>query len=567
MLLLLVVAWPSSLEHASGDAAAVAATCDSCLLVPCGECQEGCAQSACLLPDGTPFSRNGCANRNQGMLPPHCLFSPEARPPLPPKGAATWVYDERFGEVEAAWANDISAFNLEAPECSRLTTIFAYGGSLEWYASGVTPGQTYFPEANQRAARAYASVPGVTDVILVVDGRMDVAESWAPDLRQLTTAQLQAWATDTAALYCAHDVVSGVQLNLEPLSGQFLPSVIAFVARLSLELRSSDACVTAEHPHGRSISAFGAAAAATLDMWAALGSNGFFVLSGYDLSAEPAGEPSAVTEYAPRFNAELEAMLSSATASGGKFMVGIPAAASAHEFASHTTEAGEQIEGTAQVEYVRVALKALADKGVAESPYFLGAAVWGFAPKIAVPPGTDNVFLPNTPLTAAVRDHLMDNLCSLNELAAPSLTCEDVRHVLAGRFTCGARIDWLVSAMDLTTEEAQARVADEFPAECGPCASSGSTFALAAGAARPSALAGSVATIASGGAAVLVCSAAGLLVYRRRARPKAATTPRGRAAGTGVAMIMPPQVKPADLQRCSAALGEPSPVDRIMERV
>ena len=41
--------------------------CDSCSLVPSGQCQEGCSKSS--TPDG---SRNACANRNKGKTPSSC---------------------------------------------------------------------------------------------------------------------------------------------------------------------------------------------------------------------------------------------------------------------------------------------------------------------------------------------------------------------------------------------------------------------------------------------------------------------------------------------------------------
>jgi len=51
----------------------------------------------------------------------------------------------------------------------------------------------------------------------------------------------------------------------------------------------------------------------------------------------------------------------------------------------------------------------------------------------------------------------------------PPLTCEDVADVLAGDYTCGERIQWLVDTYGWARVDAEAFVGDEFPTECGPC--------------------------------------------------------------------------------------------------
>ena len=42
--------------------------CQSCSIVPCRQCQEGCPKTNC--PDGS--SRNHCAQSNQGKKPTRC---------------------------------------------------------------------------------------------------------------------------------------------------------------------------------------------------------------------------------------------------------------------------------------------------------------------------------------------------------------------------------------------------------------------------------------------------------------------------------------------------------------
>jgi len=50
-------------------------------------------------------------------------------------------------------------------------------------------------------------------------------------------------------------------------------------------------------------------------------------------------------------------------------------------------------------------------------------------------------------------------------------TCADVWDTLAGDYSCGSRIEWVLGNLDLTEAEAKAKVGSEFPNECGACAS------------------------------------------------------------------------------------------------
>lgn len=62
--------------------------CDSCDLVPCGQCQEDCAPTIC---DGGD-SKNWCSNDNKGHFPTSCLetttLPPAPAPPPPQAGIA-----------------------------------------------------------------------------------------------------------------------------------------------------------------------------------------------------------------------------------------------------------------------------------------------------------------------------------------------------------------------------------------------------------------------------------------------------------------------------------------------
>lgn len=51
------------------------------------------------------------------------------------------------------------------------------------------------------------------------------------------------------------------------------------------------------------------------------------------------------------------------------------------------------------------------------------------------------------------------------------ISCEDVQNNLAGPYTCLARILYLQNVNQMSQSAARQQVAEEFPAECGPCAS------------------------------------------------------------------------------------------------
>lgn len=298
---------------------------------------------------------------------------------------AAWVYDTRPDAADhrtAMWATPIAAYNREATaSCARISHVFAYGGSLEYYSQLTPPWQIYTPDDNLEAARQYAQVRGVQRVTLVLDG-VTGRSAGGVDLAARADAELADWARAIAARVCAVDVVDGVQLDLEPLQWSNLGPFLSLVTRLSIALREP-ACISDAYPSGRAVSAFGGAVFATRSMWRALGPNGYYVVSGYDLATSSDGA-SSPDEYARKLSVDLDTIVLSAGRNDGRFMVGIPAAASTKEFASsRRVDTGEVIRGHAQIGYVLAALQVLEAKRLAANPgSFLGTAVWGFAPKI-----------------------------------------------------------------------------------------------------------------------------------------------------------------------------------------
>jgi hypothetical protein len=317
-------------------------------------------------------------------------------------GAAAWVYDTKGGEP-AEWADDISAFNLAAK--TPLSIIFSYGGDMEYYPNSAQPFMTYFPPASVAAAESYNSTPGVNHVITVIDGRMDGGEAYSPDLSKLTHQQLLEWAIGVAELYCSYDVVSGIQLDLEPFTGKYVEPFLVFLTALSANLRSPERnCVSSVHPAGRFITTFLFAEALTAEVWAALGPNGFATLSGYDLSSAPAGTASTPAFYGAQLRAALANASASAAAHNGSYFVGIPAAASAHEFETFNFANGTVVTGAPQLDYLETALVALA-AGATGKPGYLGPALWGFSPEMGF---AGNYFTPGNPFVDKGEERLLE---------------------------------------------------------------------------------------------------------------------------------------------------------------
>jgi hypothetical protein len=315
------------------------------------------------------------------------------------------------GGAAGMWADELKQYNSEAKSAAQINTVFSYGGDFEWYSPA---GQTYYPEVSQLAAQKYQAIGSNTYIVAVVDGRMDGAASYSPDLSKRTEAEVLAWADDTAALYCSFPIVGGLQVDLEPIKDPYTTHLTLFIQRLSSNLRSRERnCVCAAHPNGRSISVFGFPEAATPEMWKALGPNGYYMMSGYDLSSAPAGTPSQPDVYLTAYTSAVKEMVSSAQAAKGKFMIGIPASASAHEFETYTTEKGVVTKGAqSQLLYTQAAVEHSAS--LCSNEQFLGLALWGFTSAASYPPHTHNLFMPGHPFANDdVRTYLAQNLgCS-----------------------------------------------------------------------------------------------------------------------------------------------------------
>eukprot|EP00164_Ancoracysta_twista_P006035 GFYU01008324.1.p1 GENE.GFYU01008324.1~~GFYU01008324.1.p1 ORF type:complete len:413 (-),score=132.26 GFYU01008324.1:32-1120(-) len=322
-----------------------------------------------------------------------------------PRGNAVWTYDVVDGQP-AMWSPQIQKFNEGAAKNAAFNIVYSYGGDMEYYPDLANPFQTYFDAQNQDAAEIYGSTEGVNTVIAVVDGRMNGGQSWSPDLSKLNTTAVKEWASNTASLYCSFETVAGLQIDLEPYEAPYASHLTLFLSELSVLLRSkSNNCVSNKFPAGRSLSAFMLVDALNDDVLTALGPNGYALISGYDLSTAPPGTPSTPQQYRSALDSVIQQALQK-VGKHGSFSLGIPAAASTHEFTTYTPASGDTITGhpmydSSESNYLTEAIEAIRAANLANNKQFLGISVWGMSSVMAYPPHSFNKFEPSNPFVQA----------------------------------------------------------------------------------------------------------------------------------------------------------------------
>ncbi len=321
-----------------------------------------------------------------------------------PKGNAAWVYNG------SEWVDTIRNYNGNTVYPHNLSTIFSYGGGMS-IRNGVPT--TTFPLASQQAAASFKQVYGVKSVVLTIDGAMNGGAN-SPDLSKLSVAQVQAWADSTAKLYCGFDYVDGVQIDLEPAVSPYINNLLVFLKQLSGDLMlSSNHCLNAAHPSGRSLGFFVGAYNTSAALFTALGNNGYVIMSGYDLSGNPPGIATPPATYGAALTRNIAAMVKNA-GSTGHYMIGIPAGASVHEFSTYVPASGATVQGFPQFSlsapsYLTQALSVI--NSVKNNTGYLGTSLWSFNLRMALPYGSNNLYYPSTPFqTAGEQQYLQGNL-------------------------------------------------------------------------------------------------------------------------------------------------------------
>ena len=262
-----------------------------------------------------------------------------------PKGTSAWSY--AFDEKVLA---RISDYNALARQDLRFNYFFPYAGSLDFDKE---MRKTLLSYDSEKISGEYAKrLPAGSLIMPIVDARADKGEfdGW-------TDEEYQAAALSVAVAVGTDDHAAGVQIDIEPFSESHLP----FYRHLRRELNARRKFTTMfVGPKNEKL------------MSKIFSSCDVVILSGYDLDRENPG----VENYRRLLTKALARVQKVASKTAGKFMVGIPAAASWGEY-EYSVDAGGQNRtetGTRQEDYVRAALDVLKD--YQENPEFLGIALW-----------------------------------------------------------------------------------------------------------------------------------------------------------------------------------------------
>lgn len=138
---------------------------------------------------------------------------------------------------------------------------------------------------------------GVDTIVALLDSRMDGWQqiqtyndydachfgNFYPNLLNLTETSMKRLAEDTARLYCADDLVRGVQIDIEPYRDPYKPGLQSYMKYVSEALRDDlgqHGCRNDKYPNGRAVSYFTFAHNHQPSFTDILGPNGYYVFSG-----------------------------------------------------------------------------------------------------------------------------------------------------------------------------------------------------------------------------------------------------------------------------------------------
>ncbi len=331
-----------------------------------------------------------------------------------PSGNGTWTYDTaKPAPKPGEFVQNITIYNGMAPG-HEITQVFYYGGDIEMYCRGSgdsdpsTPCNaenlfSYYNPDNQSGA-LYGQVPGVKNLIPVIDGRVDspAGSDYLDHLNDMSENDAVFFADMVAKQVCADDRIDGIQFDIEPFSftgGSGAPYAGKGQQYFYTEIAKDFAgwngqqdqagvntydpqhadplsCVSKNHPNGRIFSVFTFSKNVTPDVVAVFNyhHNGYIVDSLYDLGAKPGGSLNTPDEFTQLITAETKAM----SQLGIPYQFAIPGAGSAHEYESAIDPKGHNVKGFSQVQYINAALTVIAPYRT--DPNFKGIALWSWNP-------------------------------------------------------------------------------------------------------------------------------------------------------------------------------------------
>lgn len=336
---------------------------------------------------------------------------------FPPSGNSAWVYDTLYhdgkarGRAPGSFAGALNAYNRQAGPGHGITRVYPYGGDLEMYcnhdASSCTPEDLMVVfggrAGGSRSVAAYSRQVEAADgrkvqITPVLDGSIKGEyQGSLKGFNQLSPKLARAFADKVARQMCSDAHVDGVQFDLEPFDVTRRNGQYYFYRRIADDFSGhvdgkpgNDPfhCVDSAHPRGRYFSVFGSvhslkpgtASARHVQEIMTAHHNGYFIVSLYDLLSDPPGHRTPVHYYERLAKKQARMAHESATRLGVPYQLAIPAAASTHEFAAchgvHCRDGQERFHESAQLSYVKAAMRAIRASGAMGDSLYLGTAVW-----------------------------------------------------------------------------------------------------------------------------------------------------------------------------------------------
>jgi hypothetical protein len=336
----------------------------------------------------------------------------------PFSGHSAWVYDTHNvpGEPRTVspgfFSAEIARYNRNADPGHKISTIYSYHGSMEMYCSKHDPKhcppdklilslatETSAANHHQRSSVAhYRQTLGASDKlpegvgsVAIIDGVVNGHyEGSLKGFNELSQEAANAFAEKVAAALCKDPNIEGVQFDLEPLDVRKKNGQYFFYKRIAaLFAQDNGPCIDENHPQGRYFSVFApvhslkanSQSAKNLQAIFSAHQNGYLIAPIYDLDATPLGHSTSVKHYRKLAQRQLDMLNRWSKQAEVPFKIGIPAAASVHEYVDCKGPPCKKKTPlpTSQLDYVQAVFTAMAETKIRDNPFFLGNAVWAWS--------------------------------------------------------------------------------------------------------------------------------------------------------------------------------------------
>ncbi|MEX1669258.1 hypothetical protein AB4876_10070 [Zhongshania guokunii] len=364
-------------------------------------------------------------------------------------GHAAWVYDSlnlpgKARQVQPGFfVAAINDYNSKAQRGHQIEAIYNYHGSMEMYCqngplqncsadkltlSFATPrGKSGRHATGSSVARYRQGLKNGDNqqrlkAIAIIDGVVNGQyEGSLKGFNELPQNLAEGFADKVTASICDDPNIDGVQFDLEPIDIETQNGQYFFYRRISENFagdREIDGinCVTDSHPVGRFFSVFapvralrpGSDSAAHMHEITNAHRNGYMIAPIYDLDGSPLGHATPVGQYQQMALRQLQQLNEWASQAKVAFKVGIPAAASVHEYVRCEGPPcrNHRAAPDSQLAYVQAVINAQSESGIRDNTLFLGNAIWAWSRGISHGGAR---FLPESPPTE-VLNYLAEHL-------------------------------------------------------------------------------------------------------------------------------------------------------------